>query len=134
MLVIQDFLNKEINNKTLKCIPLIDKKGRIVDYSTKDRVRKFSILEPIIGNKELSYAIDAIKSGWISSRGAYLSKFEKSFEKYLKNGHAVAVTSGTTALQTALTALGIKKKYEVISVFSNEDVQKIKKILIKNVN
>ena len=28
----------------------------------------------------------------------------------------------------------IKKKYEVISVFSNEDVQKIKKILIKNVN
>ncbi len=114
VLVIQDFLNKEINNKTLKCIPLIDKKGRIVDYSTKDRVRKFSILEPIIGNKELSYAIDAIKSGWISSRGAYLSKFEKSFEKYLKNGHAVAVTSGTTALQTALTALGIKKKDEVI--------------------
>ena len=28
----------------------------------------------------------------------------------------------------------IKKKYEVISVFSNEDIQKIKKILIKNVN
>jgi GTP-binding protein len=28
----------------------------------------------------------------------------------------------------------IKKKYEVISVFSNKDVQKIKKILIKNVN
>ena len=28
----------------------------------------------------------------------------------------------------------IKKKYEVISVFSNKDIQKIKKILIKNVN
>ena len=27
-----------------------------------------------------------------------------------------------------------KKKYEVISVFSNKDIQKIKKILIKNVN
>ena len=28
----------------------------------------------------------------------------------------------------------MKKKYEVISVFSNKDIQKIKKILIKNVN
>ena len=28
----------------------------------------------------------------------------------------------------------VKKKYEVITVFSNQDVQKIKKILIKNVN
>ena len=28
----------------------------------------------------------------------------------------------------------IKKKYEVISVFSNKDIQRIKKILIKNVN
>ena len=28
----------------------------------------------------------------------------------------------------------IKTKYEVISVFSNEDIQKVKKLLIKNVN
>ena len=28
----------------------------------------------------------------------------------------------------------VKKKYEVISVFSNKDIIKIKKILIKNVN
>jgi GTPase involved in cell partitioning and DNA repair len=28
----------------------------------------------------------------------------------------------------------IKKKYEVISLFSNKDIQKIKKILIKNAN
>ena len=28
----------------------------------------------------------------------------------------------------------VKTKYEVISVFSNKDIQKVKKILIKNVN
>ena len=28
----------------------------------------------------------------------------------------------------------IKTKYEVISVFSNKDIQKVKKLLIKNVN
>ena len=28
----------------------------------------------------------------------------------------------------------IKSKYEVISVFSNKDIQKIKKLLVKNAN
>ena len=28
----------------------------------------------------------------------------------------------------------IKTKYEVISVFSNKDIQKVKKLLVKNVN
>ena len=28
----------------------------------------------------------------------------------------------------------IKTKFEVISVFSNKDIQKVKKLLIKNVN
>ena len=28
----------------------------------------------------------------------------------------------------------IKSKYEIISVFSNKDIQKIKKILVKNAN
>lgn len=111
---IQEFLNDKIKNKKLRCIPLIDRLGRIVDYSTRDRVRKFSVLEPLISEKELSYAANAIKSGWISSRGAYLTKFENAFAKYLGGGFPVAVTSGTTALQIAISALGIKKNDEII--------------------
>ena len=36
--------------------------------------------------------------------------------------------------QRILKSEDIKLKYEVISVFSNKDIQKIKKILIKNAN
>lgn len=111
---IQEILNKKIDKKIVRCIPLVDKENRIVDYSTKSRARKFSILEPTIGKEELFNVIDVMKSGWISSKGAYLSRFENSFSTYLGGGFPVAVSSGTTALQIALVALGIKKGDEVI--------------------
>jgi len=111
---IQEVLNSTINGKIVRCIPLVDQENRIVDYSTRERARKFPILEPKIGKEELFNVTDAIKSGWVSSKGAYLSKFENSFSSYLKGGFPVAVSSGTTALQIALVALGIKSGDEVI--------------------
>ena len=111
---IQEILNGEKDGKKVSCIPLVDSENRIVDYSTRERARKFPILEPIIDEKELFNVTDAVKSGWISSKGAYLSKFEKLFSSYLGGGYPVAVTSGTTALQIALVALGVKRGDEVI--------------------
>jgi perosamine synthetase len=111
---IQKLLNTEINGKTIRCIPLIDEQNRIVDYSTRERARKYSVLEPIIGEEELFNVIDVIKSGWISSKGSYISKFENSFSSYLSGGYSVAVTSGTTALQVGLTTLGIASGDEVV--------------------
>ena len=111
---IQEILNSELDQKIVRCIPLVDQENRIVDYSTREHARKFSILEPMIGKEELFNVTDAIKSGWISSKGAYLSKFESAFSTYLKGGYSVAVSSGTAALQIALTALGIKRGDEVI--------------------
>ena len=111
---IQEILNSEVDHKTVRCIPLIDHENRIVDYSTRENARKFPMLEPTIGKEELFNVTDAIKSGWISSKGGYLSKFEKSFSSYLKGGYSVAVSSGTTALQVALSALGVKSGDEVI--------------------
>ncbi len=111
---IQEVLNNVKRRKQIKCIPLVDKKNRIVDYSTKQRARKFSVAGPIIGEEELFNVSDAIQSGWISSKGAYITRFESLFSSYLKGGFSVAVSNGTVALQTALVALGIKSGDEVI--------------------
>ena len=107
-------LNEGSKTKNINCLPLIDDKRRVVDISTKNKTRRYPLAEPTLGSEELKNVIYAVKSGWISSRGAYIQMFEKSFEKYLKGGHAVAVSNGTVALQVALTALGIKKNDEVI--------------------
>ncbi|MBN2198073.1 DegT/DnrJ/EryC1/StrS aminotransferase family protein [Candidatus Wolfebacteria bacterium] len=72
------------------------------------------VAEPEIGKDELNNVIKALKSGWISSRGEYIKKFEKNFAKYLGVKYAATTSSGTTGLHLALLALGIKKGDEVI--------------------
>lgn len=107
-------LNSKRNNKEITCLPLVDKQLRIIDISTKEKIRGYPLASPTIGEQELANIVDVVKSGWISSRGSYISKFEKKFEKYLGGGNAIALTNGTNALQIGLMALGIKKGDEVI--------------------
>ena len=70
--------------------------------------------EPLLARNTLKYVADCVKSGWISSAGAYIKKFEDGFARYLGVKHAVTTTSGTTALHLALAALNIGPGDEVI--------------------
>lgn len=72
------------------------------------------VSEPNISKKEIQYVTDAVKSGWISSIGHYVNKFEADFAKYCDRKFGVAVSNGTVALHLALLALGIKEGDEVI--------------------
>ena len=70
--------------------------------------------EPLIAKNALQYVADCIKSGWISSAGEYIRKFETAFARYIGVKHAVTTTSGTTALHLALAAAGVGPGDEVI--------------------
>ena len=58
--------------------------------------------------------MDCLNSGWISSAGKYVEKFESKFSNYLGGGYALTVSNGTTAIELALRALGIGKGDEVL--------------------
>ncbi|MFQ6128957.1 MAG: DegT/DnrJ/EryC1/StrS family aminotransferase [Thermoplasmata archaeon] len=73
-----------------------------------------SIAEPTLGEKELEYVVDCIKSNWISSKGRYVQRFENLFAEYCGRSDGIATSSGTTALHLALESLGIGKGDEVI--------------------
>ncbi len=70
--------------------------------------------EPLLDGKELEYVTDCVKSGWISSVGDYITKFEQSFAEYCGRSHGVAVSNGTTALHIACRCLDLKPGDEVI--------------------
>ncbi len=72
------------------------------------------VAEPSLGDEELENVIEAVKSGWISSKGKFIPEFEENFAKYCNCKYGVATSNGTTALHLALTALGISKGDEVI--------------------
>jgi len=70
--------------------------------------------EPLIGDREIQYVMDCLKTGWISSAGKYIEEFEQKWAAYCGMKYGVAVSNGTTALQVAVRCLGLKTGDEVI--------------------
>jgi len=70
--------------------------------------------EPLLNGNEKKYLIDCIDSGWISSEGPFVKKFEDGFAEFTGVPYGIAVSSGTAALETALFAIGIEPGDEVI--------------------
>lgn len=72
------------------------------------------VCEPTLHGNELKYVTECIKSGWISSSGKFIEKFEDKFSKYCNVSQGVSCSSGTAALHLAVESLGIGKGDEVI--------------------
>ena len=69
---------------------------------------------PKIFNQEKINVKKCLDTGWISSQGIYVKKFEESFSRYNKRTYGVAVSSGTAALEIGMKSLNLKKGDEVI--------------------
>jgi perosamine synthetase len=67
-----------------------------------------------MGEKELEYVTNCIRSGWVSSLGEYVRRFEREFAAYCDVRYGVATHNGTVALHLALAALGIGPGDEVV--------------------
>ena len=68
---------------------------------------------PSIGDEELAAVREVLESRWLTTGPATL-KFESEFAKYLGAKHALAVNSGTAALQLAVTLIGLQPGDEVL--------------------
>ena len=70
--------------------------------------------EPLLDGNEKKYLNECIDTGWISSEGPFVKKFEDQFSSTVNRKFGIAVANGSVALDTAVTALGIGKGDEVI--------------------
>lgn len=77
-------------------------------------IRKVPVNVPVFCGNEKKYLMDCIDTGWISSSGQYIEKFETEMAKYVGMKHAVSVCNGTAALEAAVLALDLEKGSEVI--------------------
>jgi perosamine synthetase len=95
-------------------IPLLDDQGRPVDYASRFKHHKIPFASPAFDGNEFSYVTECLETGWISSQGPYVARFEREFAEFTGAEHALTTSNGTTALHLALVALGIGPGDEVI--------------------
>ena len=70
--------------------------------------------EPTLIGNEKKYINQCLKSNWISTSGKFIDLFEKKICNYTNSKHAIAVNSGTSALNISLLLSNIKPGDEVI--------------------
>jgi dTDP-4-amino-4,6-dideoxygalactose transaminase len=75
--------------------------------------RQILLSPPHIGPEETELLLQAVQSNWIAPVGPFIDQFEAEFRDVVGARHAVAVSSGTAALQLALHTLGIAHGDEV---------------------
>lgn len=69
---------------------------------------------PSVPKNANKYLSECVRSGWFSSEGPFVKRFENEFSQYLGVRYAAATSSGTAALHLALLALGVGPVDEVI--------------------
>ncbi|TGQ50736.1 DegT/DnrJ/EryC1/StrS aminotransferase family protein [Mesorhizobium sp. M1C.F.Ca.ET.193.01.1.1] len=72
------------------------------------------VYRPYLAGNESRYVNNCLDSGWISSRGEFVSRFEVAFAEFVGVNEATSVANGTVAIHLALDALGIGPGDEVI--------------------
>jgi perosamine synthetase len=72
------------------------------------------VAHPVLKGNEKKYVLECMDSGWISSIGQFIGRFEESFARFCGVSHAVASNNGTSALHLALAALGTGPGDEII--------------------
>ena len=62
---------------------------------------------PSIAGNEIAYLKEAVETGWLSSAGPFVDRFEDQFSRYHGVSASAAVASGTAAIHLGLVSLGV---------------------------
>lgn len=75
---------------------------------------KYPVYQPSLIGNEKKYVDECLGTGWISSKGHFVTDFEKAFSNYIGVKHGSAVCNGTVAIHLAASALGLGNGDEII--------------------
>jgi perosamine synthetase len=77
-------------------------------------VDQVPVAEPSLTGREQEYLAECVRTRWISGNGPFVARFEKEFAAYCGRRYGVAVSSGTAALELAVSAMRFPPGGEVL--------------------
>jgi perosamine synthetase len=76
--------------------------------------RPLPLHEPTFAGNEWSYVRECLDTGWVSSVGSYVDRFEGMVSDYTGAKYVIATVSGTAALHICLRLVGVEPGDEVL--------------------
>ena len=75
---------------------------------------RIALSVPHLQGHEWAYVKECLDTGWVSSVGPFVDRFEREVAAFVGSAHAVAVASGTAGLHMALAVVGVRPGDEVL--------------------
>lgn len=95
--------------------PVADRVVAAVRSALRDHQGPAALHQPEFRGAEWAYVKDCLDSGWVSSVGAYVDRFERELERVTGVAHAVAASTGTAALHICMRLAGVERGDEVLT-------------------
>lgn len=76
--------------------------------------RPIGLCEPVLDGNEWRYLQECLETGWVSSAGPFVDRFEQALAAYVGAAEAVGVVNGTAGLHVALQVVGVQAGDEVL--------------------
>jgi perosamine synthetase len=92
----------------------IDPTGSVVELLANLNPPPTSLHEPEFFGNEWKYAKDCLDTGWVSSVGSYVDRFEEMLADYTGAKYAIATNNGTASLHICLLLAGVMPDEEVL--------------------
>jgi perosamine synthetase len=87
---------------------------RAVRDAVADRDTPQPLHEPVFEGNEVAYLSECVDTGWVSSVGKFVDRFEQELARFTGSTRAVAVANGTAALHACLRLVGVEPDDEVL--------------------
>lgn len=98
----------------LQDAPLVSAVLSAVRRVLGEPTQPLALHEPEFAGREWDYVKDCLDTGWVSSVGSYVDRFERDLCTFTGAAHAVATSNGTSALHICLLLAGVKPGDEVL--------------------
>ena len=94
----------------MNCTEVLNTLKRVIGQTDKF----VSLHEPTFAGNEWDYVKKCLDTGWVSSVGSYVDRFEDMLAEYTGVKRAIAVVNGTAALHMCLVLAGVESGDEVL--------------------
>ena len=93
---------------------LVDRVVKAVGEVLGRAEKTIALHEPEFGGREWAYVKECLDTGWVSSVGSFVDRFERDLALHTGAAHAIATSNGTSALHICLLLSGVKAGDEVL--------------------